>query len=230
MENKKSVLFFDIDNTCYDGFTPLELAVDECKNGLISQDDLNIIMEDLNDYKKGILSYEKASENIINHYVQITKGKKRSDFSKNAEKFFTKNKNKFYPFLSQVISKYQKTHNSFFISSGFDYSVEIVCRMFGLTGFICNEITTQNDIFQGELITKVYNQQDKEKIVEKIMLDYVWKGSVGFGDSISDAGIMNSCQNAICVNPSQELQKLAKEKEWIISKPEEVIINLERLL
>jgi len=90
MKIKKSVLFFDIDNTCYNGFTPLELAIDECKNGLILRSDLAILQKDMDDLKNGILSYEELIANYIKHLLQITKGKKRSDFSKNAEKFLYK--------------------------------------------------------------------------------------------------------------------------------------------
>ena len=82
--------------------------------------------------------------------------------------------------------------------------------------------------FTGEII-KTYNGKDVllQQIVEQNDLTY--DGSCAYGDSMGDRGLLESVENPVAFNPTDDLLELAQRKGWpIVVERKSVVYEMNR--
>jgi phosphoserine phosphatase len=228
MDNKL-VFLLDFDGTCYDGFSPLDLAESEVAAGLITQAECQLLAHDVAEYKNELINYEELSHRFVDHERQILAGKKRNDFVNNAWKFYESRRYKIYYFLPQLVEKYKDRAAFYFISSGFDYSLEVLTAMFNFNGFCSNTFLVKDGYYTEELPQRIDGADTKNGCAVALLANHPQTQVIGFGDSIADVGIFEASNFALGVNASIELQTVINQRGWMIVSPGQVIERLETL-
>ncbi|MFC1629943.1 HAD family hydrolase [Patescibacteria group bacterium] len=219
---QKKIALFDIDKTIYNGYTLFLLSEHQLKEKTIKQDCFDKICEDFEMYKRGVINYETTITNLLIHWAKGLKGISYVTVSKQAKHFLEGKGNRFYPFLKPVIELLQETHQIYLVTGEPKFIGQIISDLYQITGFIASEFETKNGIFTGEVKTFLAKREEKKESIKQLLEEHKTEHSFALGDSEGDIEMLNSVENAICISPTEGLRKIAKEKGWIITKPDEV--------
>jgi len=219
---QKKIALFDIDKTVYDGYVLFFMTEYQVKKRTISENDFNNIYRDFKLYKKGLVDYETTVANLLIHWARGLKGISGNTVLKQTRCFLKGKGNRFFPFLKPVIKLLKRTHEIYFVTGEPEFIGRTVSDLYRATGFITSKLGVRNGIFTGEVKTFLAKREEKQKAIKQLLKAYDVNGSFAFGDSEGDIEILNSVENAICINPTAGLKKTAKERGWVIAKPEEV--------
>lgn len=139
-----------------------------------------------------------------------------------AQRFFTE---QVIPSLSarglEEINKFRsKDYKIMLLSGSLDILVhyfEDVCKP---DRIICSELETNNGRFTGRIIGLHPYSTKKRKILEELRdeLKIDFKNSTVFANHQTDADHMELFGNIVAVNPTPELQDIARERGWKIEK------------
>ncbi len=228
---KKAVFLFDIDKTCYNGFSQGDLMKSEVAAGLYSKKEVDGVIADIRKRYLEKETYEELAEQYLRDMAALLAGKKRADMYEHAKEFFTKNIGKLSDFLPDIRKEYADSHDFYFLSSGLDYSVQAMAELFDMTGYAATTPKMVNGVYQNELAVDISRASDKAREAARIMKGYGIEGSIAFGDSIADAGMMEHTKYGVCVHPSKELENMALQKGWaVVKKRNAVFAKVKELL
>ena len=225
----KKLALFDIDNTVYNGYIIFSLAEYQLNKKTIKQECFNNIYDDGRLYKEGVLDYEAATKDMLDHWAKGLKGVSQGLVLSQTKYFLETKGNKFYPFLKPVIKLLQKTHEIYFVTGEPEFVGQTVSWLYRATGSITSKFDSRNSIFTGRVKTFLARREDKRKAISQLLKNHDTKNSFAFGDSEGDIEMLNSVEYAICINPNEGLQKVIKEKGWIVTEPhkvEEIVKNI----
>lgn len=218
------IAFFDIDGTIYKGHLIIPLSSQQYKDGIIDITCLNQINNDFNLYKSGQVNYENSITNFIVHWAQGLKEKSFDKVLKHAQKFITKQKENFYPYSYKIFDLLkEKGYETFFVTAEPDFLAQVVFEQFNLTGFTSSKFEIIDRLFTGNTLLSLAKKENKEQETLKLLNTYNKKDSLAFGDSEGDIEMLKLVEKPICINPTEGLRKIAQEKDWLITIPEEVI-------
>jgi len=225
----KKIALFDIDKTIYNGYIILSLAEYQLEKKIISINTFNNILEDANLYKKGLVDYETTIANLLIHWAQGLKDISYNEALRQTKYFLRNRGNRFFPFINPVIKLLKKTHDIYFVTGEPGFVAEAVTDLYRATDFFASNLEVENGIFTGKVNNFLSKREGKRKAIKEILKNYNIKGSIAFGDSEGDIEILDSVENAVCINPTEGLKKIAEEKGWIIVEPhkiEEIVKNI----
>ncbi|MDV0446434.1 hypothetical protein MsAg5_02680 [Methanosarcinaceae archaeon Ag5] len=211
---KKAVFLFDIDDTCYNGYSPGDLMKAEVAGGFYKKEEMDGLIADLKEKYMEKEPYEELAELYVRDMAKILAGKDRNILYEHAKTVFEKNIDKLNDFLPAIIDRYGKTHDFYFVSGGFDYSVQAVADIFGAAGYAATTLKTKDGVYQNEIIKDMSYAADKSREAEIIMKKYPKKGSIAFGDATADAGMMKFTEFGIYVHPNDKVKELAAKNGW----------------
>ncbi len=211
---QRSVFLFDIDDTCYNGFSQGDLMKAEVAAGFYSQQELAGIIADIKEKYHEKEPYEQLAEAYVHDMATLLAGKNRQALYRHARDFFGAHQDKLNDFLPALLTTYSATHDSYFISCGLDYSVQAIADLMQLTGYVATTLKTIDGVYQNEITIDLSKASDKATQAKTIMERYPLAGSVAFGDSIADAGMMRHTQYGVCVAPKPDLAAAAQQNGW----------------
>lgn len=220
--SKKKIALFDIDNTVYNGYIFLPLVKFQLRKKIINQDCLSKLYKDFKLYKTGKVNYEATIANLLFHWVKGLKGTSYRIVSEETKRFFENEKNKFFPYFKPIIAMLRKTHDVYFVTGEPQFVGQILSELFKITGFISSEFEIRKGIFTGKVKKLLARRKEKLIAIRQLLTEHDRKDSLAFGDSEGDIEILGSIENAICINPTKGLRKIAQERGWSIVKPNEV--------
>lgn len=222
MSSKKLALF-DIDKTIYDGYVIFPLADYQFKRKIIDKKCLNSLYEDLKLYKDKKVDYESTVENLNLHYAAGLNNLSYKKILKQTKEFFTsKEGDKFYPFVNNLIRLLQKTHDIYFITGELQFIGQAAFELFLVKGYISSELEIKSGLFNKRIKKSLAKRIEKKAAIHNLLQKYNINQSFAFGDSEGDIEMLNSVAYPICVNPTEGLQRVAKNKKWIIVKPDNI--------
>jgi HAD superfamily hydrolase (TIGR01490 family) len=214
----KSLAFFDIDNTVYDGFSYISLIRKERKKGLISHPSWYKILATMGKYKTGAIDYEAAAQQLLDIHAQEIKGKTLKQAHEIAKQFFA-HSDKFYPYIHDVIDKLKPTHRIIFVTAEPQYAAAALTDVLRGDDYFSTEFSIHQGIFTGEIKSSLAHRTEKLKAIREIIEKEGAKGSLAFGDSEGDIDMLSAVEHPICINPTPGLLTIAKEKNWHIGDP-----------
>lgn len=229
MPKFNKVVFSDLDGTlCKDAIT-----VDFLR--WLYKNDKTLINENgFKKHEKLLKMYHEKKIKYINlvpkwsqSVADCLKNKKVSEIEKKARKFFKiwKKKGIFGSTKGLVKLMKQKKYLFILVSGGLDYLVGLSAKEIGADDFVGMKIKTKNGLFTNILENDVRTKKGKDSEVKKFFKKYnsSKKFAIGLGDSPQDEAIFKNTKKIVALNPNEELEKLALEKNWFIASKKNII-------
>lgn len=207
----KKLALFDIDGVIYKGHSIFDLIQDQEKMGFIQKGLWDIILGLIGRYKSRELNYKEAADQMLLNYSKRLEGKKYNDILNYSFDFIERNKNKIFPYFTNLVSRLQITHDLYFITTNFDFMAEAFTKTFGLNGFLSSKIKKENDVIKEGVELSLGGNKG---IVINLINKYGDGGSIAVGDSENDSDMLDLVKFPIVMEPDERLVKIAKNKNW----------------
>lgn len=218
------IAFFDIDGTIYKGHSIIPLSLQQYKDEIIDKTCLDQINNNLNLCKSGQVNYEDFITNFLTHWAQGLKGVSFDKILKHAQEFITQQKENFYLYSYKIFdSLKEKGYETFFVTAEPEFLAQAFFEQFNLTGFVSSKFEIIDGLFTGKVLLSLAKKENKKQETLKLLNTHDKKDSLAFGDSEGDIEMLNLVEKPVCINPTEGLRKIAQEKGWLITNPEEVI-------
>lgn len=208
----RQVALFDLDKTVFNdhSFFPLtKYMVDE---GILPEVVWSEVVTELGKYKQKTQTYSVTANNLLGIFGNGLKGKKYEDVLGKTKQFFELNRNNFYPYFEKVLPRLLQTHEVYLVTTNSQMVAEVVVGMFGLSGYLSTQFEVVDRVFTGKITSTL---ADGKHVVEEVIGNNL-EGSLGFGDSENDIGMLERVKHPVCINPSDELLEVAKQKRWTV--------------
>lgn len=213
---KKKVAIFDIDGTIFRKNLMFELLTELVFAGVFKKTTKKQITKMYGDWVHKRISYENHRDKMIKLYHQNIIGCKESDIKRVAKKVAELNVERVYMFTKELIDNLKKKNYYLVIISGSPIeAVSVYADSLDFDDFYGSVYELdENNFYTGrEIFVPVWNKgQVVENFIEKY--DLSLKGSVGVGDTDSDANFLKLVDRPIAFNPNKELKEIAEKKGW----------------
>lgn len=207
--------FFDFDGTLSKNYSGREFlhylhSVNMYPDGCYQE-----YLEILEQNKSGKLSYADFVETFGRLWAAALKGKTRKEMVASAKEFFEKHKVNIYPESYKLIKLFKdKNYHTVIVSASPTEIIELFAKSMGIDDVYAVKLEIVDDIYTGKLSTKLNEPGGKEKIMLDFTKEHDMTDSYGFGDSVSDIGMLKYLTHPIALNANPELQKFAEKEGW----------------
>ncbi len=233
----KKISVFDVDGTLSDlnkipaelsdtlspgyGFFIVEFPVLLHKNGLFPEKELKVILESLEEYKKGSISYEELAENIVTSVGKGFKGKSKEKLDKLGKKYVESHREKKFPYTDSLINFVEeKGYLPVVVSAS---PIELVLPFSTGIGIKKNIFAIVYETDKGKYTGE---KEVKRQIVEEFSNHgIVLEESTGFGDSPQDTAFLELVGYPVVLNPNTKLEEIAKKRKWLVCKEPENVLD-----
>lgn len=214
MKNKIAV--FDIDGTIFRNSLLVELHWKMVRAGIIPKESIAKLDKRYWEWVKRKGNYDDYLNEVIKSFNEFSVGQKVSVIKQLARKVVKNQSSIVYRYTRDLIAKLSKTHTLIAISGSPKEIVEEFARVWKFDHFV----GTQYEVIGGKYTNgpQFIASRHKREVLSGIVKShgFTLKGSVGVGDTESDAGIFELVEKPICFNPTAGLYKMAKKKKWKI--------------
>lgn len=224
---KRKVAVFDIDGTIFRSSLQRELIMSLVRYGVFPE----IVKKELEqDYfawvnREGF--YEDYIEQVVRSYERRITGVAVDDVRRVAKLVIDQQKNRVYTYTRELIQKLRPTHRLVAISGSPIEIVNEFNRYWKFDAVYGMVFQVHDGRYTGDVLELPL--RDKRAVIERYLAeqDLPLTGSVGVGDSESDARFLEVVQSPICFNPNRNLYKLAKRRGWrVVVERKDVIYEL----
>ena len=129
---------------------------------------------------------------------------------------FTAYKNQVYTYTRDLIKQLKaKDYLLFAVSGSHHELVELLGNYYGFDGVVGTKYLQRNGVYTGEEVNVVTR---KDAVLRELVSQHQadWQGSIGIGDTKSDAAMLALVETAIAFNPNRDLYKIAVQYDWDI--------------
>jgi len=104
------------------------------------------------------------------------------------------------------------------LSSALDSICSPIAKHLGMNTVICSELEVVNQYYTGRPVGKYCLKEEKVHRMNLYLQsnNYTREDSYYYGDSIDDLPVLKSVGHPVCINPDKNLEKIAREKDWVI--------------
>lgn len=230
MAKQKKIAIFDIDGTIFRKNLAFELLNELSWLGVFPHSVRDQLVKHYSSWLEHKGTYEQYRLALVHLYEKYIKGCKKEDVERASKIVVSFHQDRTYKFTEDLIKKLRKENFHIIAISG--SPIEIV-----------KEYNNKHLHFE-KVFGSVYDMDEKnvytgktdyEPIKHKgdVLKQYVFEnnltldGSVGVGDTESDASFLEVVDNPIAFNPNENLRKIATEKRWkIVVEKKDVIYNV----
>lgn len=149
-------------------------------------------------------------------------------FDSSIQAVFDEYKDQVYRYTRDLIKQLKKDNYLLFAVSGSPQEiVALMAPYYGFDDFIATDHKRKNGAFTGEIMVAIF---DKPKHLRSLIAKHNvgLAGSIGVGDSESDADMLDMVETAIAFNPSKKLFQHAQTKGWkIVVERKNMVYELE---
>lgn len=226
---KKKVLVFDIDGTLFRSSLIIELVTTLITEGLFPEKSRKIFEEEYQLWLDRRGDYDDYVDRVVQAYEQNVSGLKLASVMEVAERVLIFHKNRVYRFTRDLIKEYKDSHFLLAISLSPYHIVEPFARYWGFNKIyaLFYEVD-EKGVFTGNVNHKdlmLHKDQVLKRAVEKE--DLTLQGSIGVGDTESDAAFLELVERPIAFNPNSALYRVAKRRDWdIVVERKDVVYNI----
>lgn len=218
MEQKKYVVFFDLDKTLLRVNSSVPLILSAYKKGLIKTSGvLHALMLSLI-YKLRLSNTIKITKSMTSWLEGISE----STVIELSERIVNeKLVHKIRPFITDEIERHKaKDAWLVILSASMHYTCDPIAKYLKIDDVICSSMEVVDGVFTGKPQGNICIEQEKEIRMRAYCheSDFNLKEAFCYADSFSDRFIMEICGNPVCVYPDSRLRRLAKVKDWRLIK------------
>jgi len=217
LQNKKIVVFFDVDDTLINGQTQKLMISYFYQKKKINFTFLLKIYFWFLLYKIGFVS---SGASLMIKAYKLVEGIKIEEFKNFTLDLFEKRiKSRIYPQAIERINFHKKKgHEIVLLSKSCKILIDIIKDYLDVSLSIATELEVKNGILTGKIKGPIIHGEEKLKIVKKLASIKNWnlKESYAYGDHYSDLPFLKAVGNTCVVNPDRKLKKEAKRNNWKI--------------
>lgn len=120
-----------------------------------------------------------------------------------------------YPQAKELI---ENAKNALIISATPEFIVRPISNMLGISECIGMRLIAKDGYFTGKYETPLSYKEGKVECLKQWLKEKnkSFEKKVFYSDSINDLPLLQYADEAYCVNPDEKLEKIAKEKQWVI--------------
>lgn len=223
MAIERKLAVWDFDNTMREGFLFLELSEDQERQGLVKVGCATKLHEDVARLKAGEFEYEDFAQLLLEDWAEGLEGTRYNKALSHAEEFIQRSEHQPYPFVRQWMRILGVSHDSYIVTAEPQFVAEAVTISVGAKGHFSTHFNVDpQGVFMGSVGSSLARGIDKLTVVDSLLKIYGKDDSVAFGDSIGDMDMLDAVENAVCVQPSDELREVARSRRWLITNPKEM--------
>lgn len=223
---------FDIDGTILPkGYGIFYVAENLANENLIDPSAPLKMAQARTDYRNGKMEYEDYSKQVQIEFAKGVKGFSKSEVEKRSQEIVLELENTFYQYALHLIPELNKTHDVYFITANIDFYADAFTKYYQSKGYKASKLATDDQgKYTGEFEYSLSHAQHKKDAIENLLKDYPREDSMAFGDADADRFMLDHVEHAICIDPTDNLAREAKEKNWIITDPEHAEEVIKKLL
>ena len=199
---KKKLAIFDVDGTIFRRNLHFELLEELAYQGIFKKEIRSELVRIYGDWLNNEGTYEKYRKTLVRLYAENIKNCSVESVLQAAKKVALFNQKRIYIYTRDLIKNLKKTHFLLIISGS---PVEIVAEYSGLLGFdaFFGSVyeADQAGFYTGRAVFEP--TLDKGKVVRDFALQkgFSLEGSLGIGDTESDASFLELTEKSIAFNP-----------------------------
>jgi HAD superfamily hydrolase (TIGR01490 family) len=217
----RSIAFFDIDNTMYDGFSYFELLERQVGEGLLELQVLDEAKISMQKYKSKTQDYETTIVELLDTYAKGLKGAQYDAILESTKQFY-KRSNKFFKYVGPSIKELKDSHDIILVTGEPQFVAKAVSELFGANSYYSTEYEVIDGTFTGAVKSYLASRHEKHDAIKHLMRGHSTKNSFAFGDSESDIEMLRAVEYPICLNLTDGLRTIAEEKGWAMPDIDEV--------
>ncbi|MEX2008352.1 MAG: HAD-IB family phosphatase [Candidatus Spechtbacterales bacterium] len=226
---QKKFAVFDIDGTFFRSSLLIELVENLIEEGYFPKSARNHYREDLLLWLDRRGDYDTYIMKVVDVYLEHIKGHALEEIMEVADRTLLFHKNRTYRYTRDLIAQIKDTHFLLAISHSPYHIVEPFARHWGFQKVYAQIYAVDKDErFTGEVEYRdLILRKDKvlKRAIEKERLTL--RGSVGVGDTESDAAFLKMVEKPIAFNPNSGLYRIAKRNHWrVVVERKDVIYNV----
>lgn len=223
----RPLAIFDIDGTIFRSSLLIELNAKLVQEGVFPEAATEEVSRVREAWLNRTGSYQSYIDTIVRLYLRDIKGKKVSDIEAVSKQVIAEQKHRVYVFTRELIKRLRRTHTLVIISFSPSEVVREFKRVyrFDLAQGIEYERTAGR--YTGRLApgTVIDKKQILLGLIRRHGLDL--EGSVGVGDTETDADFFKLVGRPIAFNPNKKLYRIAKAAGWeIVVERKDVIYRI----
>ena len=226
MNTKKSIALFDLDMTIFKEYSIFSLTKYLVKEKVLEESVFAKMLEKSKEYKGGLINYSEAAASLLQIWAESLTGANYNDIKEKTKDFFGENGDNFFQYFEQLLPELKKTHVVYLVTAGPQFVSEVIKENFELDGFLSTEFEVLDGNFTGIITSSL---ADGKQIVGELLSNYDGN-TMAFGDSENDIGMLERVKNPVCINPTEKLQEVAKERGWLVVSDTEAYEKIVELL
>lgn len=205
---------FDIDGTIFRNSLLIELHWKMVKAGIVPKSAITKLDRHYWRWVRRQGSYDRYLQEVIESFSKFTAGQRTADIKALARRVVQGQGEIVYRYTRSLVERLRKTHLLIAISGSPREIVEEFARAWKFDHMVGTQYEVKGRRYTGKLqfIAAHHKREALQGLIDRYGLSL--KGSVGVGDTESDAGVFELVDHPICFNPTAELYKLAKKKGW----------------
>jgi len=209
----KSIAFFDIDNTIYEGFSYFELLEKQVDEALISREVLADATACMKKYKSKLQDYETTIVELLDIYAAGLKGATYTAIFESTQQFYEQS-DKFFDYVEPTMKALKSTHDIALVTGEPQFVAEAVKGIFEADSYYATEYEVADGVFTGAIKSYLASRHEKHDVIKHLMEGHGAKNSFAFGDSEGDIEMLGAVEHPVCLNPTDGLRAIADQKGW----------------
>ena len=227
MASKKPIAVFDIDGTIFRSSLLIELNALLVRNRIFPASATREVERVRQAWLNRKGSYQSYIDTIIRLYLRDIKGVHVTALRKIARELINEQKHRVYVFTRDLIKKLRKTHRLVIISHSPSEVVEEFKRQYRFDFAQGTRYERRGNIYTGRV--EGGSVFDKKQILMELVERFhlTLRGSVGVGDTETDAEFLRLVERPIAFNPNKKLYRIARGEGFrIVLERKDMIYRL----
>ena len=231
LQDKPRAVFFDFDGTLAAGSASLELMNHLAEIKVFPEKQHAIILQTVDNYKNGKVSYDVLCFDVGRAWADGLKGKGEGVIRYHARQVFDKFIRNIYDSSFELVGLFAaNSYTTIVVSSGAHEINSLAARALGVEELYCTELEVIGGAYTGRVKEDRSISEKKAEVLAAIRDRFDMGKSFAFGDSVTDEKVLGKVGIPVALNPSKELEALARKNKWKICTHENVVAEISNMI
>ena len=231
LESRPKAVFFDFDGTLASGSASLELMSYLARIRVFPEKQHEIILQTVDNYKNGKVGYDDLCMNVGKAWADGLKGKNEGWVRYHAGQLFNRFIPRIYDSSFELVELFAaNSYATIIVSSGAHEINSLAARALGVKELYCTELEVIDGTYTGQVKADRGTSERKAEVLAVMRDRFDLEKSFAFGDSATDEKVLVKVGMPVALNPSEELETLARDNKWRVCTHENVIAEIGNML
>lgn len=137
--------------------------------------------------------------------------------------FLDTQQDRFFPYIKTALRRLVSTHDLYFVTAEPQFVTEALGVLYPVCGSVSSRFEVVQSKFNGRVEHSLASSIAKQAAIDHLIRRYPYGGSVVYGDSEGDIGMLGSVEQAFCVRPTAFLRAHARSCNWNILEHDQLV-------